>query len=149
MTVATTRPAHLTTEERDRRYALLREQLTHLGVDCVIAAASNSFYLTNGIPGERAALFFTDPSIPTVALINGRHLADIPSKVAVDAQDWIDDVRGGNDVAPLTERIQELGLGSGRIGLAQAGGVFRRLVPAERAGLDELPSAMFVDVSGV
>jgi Xaa-Pro aminopeptidase len=149
MTVVPAKGLHLTTEERDRRYALLRKELAHLGVDCLIASGSNSFYLTNGIPGERAALFFTDPAIPTVALINGRHLADIPEKVAIDSQDWIDDVRGSNDIAPLTKRIGELGLGSSRIGLAQTGGVFRRLVPAGRVSLDELPNASFVDVSGV
>lgn len=149
MAVAPTRTPHLTTEERDRRYTLLREELTPHGVDCVIAFGSNSFYLTNGIPGERAALLFTDPSIPTVALINGRHLADIPAKVAIDGQKWIDDVRGSNDIAPLTERIGELGLGSSRIGLAQAGGVFRRLVSADRVRLEEIPDATFVDVSDV
>ncbi len=111
-TVPTTLPL---TERRDRRYARLRADLAQRGVDAAIVFGSNLFYLTNGLSGERAGLLPT-ANEPLTVLINARHLADIPVSVLLRAQDWVQDLRGGNDMGPLIERLNELRLEKGCIG---------------------------------
>jgi hypothetical protein len=108
MVISATVPSTLSTMERDRRYTRLRSDLAERGVQATVAFGSNLFYLTNGLSGERAALFPTADE-PITVLINGRHLADIPVSVLENAQDWVQDLRGGNDMSPLIDRIRELG----------------------------------------
>lgn len=134
----------LSVSERDRRYAALRDRLRDKGVDCAIATGTNLFYLTNGISGQRAGLLPTTSEPLTVAL-NGRHLADLPAEFVVASQDWVTDVRPGNDASPLINRIRELTLAKGTIGFAD-GGVAHNLY-AQVA--KELPEAKLVDVSDV
>ena len=137
-------PTRLSVSERDRRYARLRADLKERGVDAAIAFGSNLFYLTNGLSGERAGLLPAAEEPPTVVL-NGRHLADVPASVLVEAQDWIQDIRGGNDLTPLIERIHELRLDGGTLGLANKDtplGAYQQLQGA-------LPDARLVDVSDI
>jgi hypothetical protein len=49
--------------------------------------------LSNGLPGERIALFPTENQSLTV-LIKGRHLAYIPVSVLQESQEWAPDLRG-------------------------------------------------------
>ena len=37
-------------KERDRRYALIRQELRKSNVDCVVVTGTNLFYMTNGHP---------------------------------------------------------------------------------------------------
>jgi hypothetical protein len=83
----------LSLQERDRRYAAIREQLRERGVDCLIVTGSNLFYLTNHLPGEQVGLLPTDPGVPPTVQLNGRHLVDVSPEVLLEAQDWIGDVR--------------------------------------------------------
>jgi Xaa-Pro dipeptidase len=134
----------LTVDERDRRYARIREALREKGVDCAIATGTNLFYLTNGIPGQRAGLLPASDEPLTVAL-NGRHLADLPAEVVVSSQDWVTDVRPGNDAGPLLERIRELKLERGTIGFADAGVPHNLYAQIAKS----LPEATLTDVSDV
>jgi Xaa-Pro aminopeptidase len=105
--------------ERDTRYAAVRERLRERGVDCVIVSRTNLFYLTNGIPGERNGVLPT-ADLPIMVAINSRHLADIPASVVAESQDWVKDVRPGNDASPIIDRIKELRLEKGTIGIVEA-----------------------------
>ena len=136
----------LSPAERDRRYTRIREQLREKGADCLIVGASNLFYLTNGISGERYGLLPTS-ELPMTVGVSGRHLADIPAHTILDEQDWIEDIRPawpGNDAAPLIERINELHLQKGVIGVARPISleVYQRLAK-------EFPDARLLDVSEV
>jgi Xaa-Pro aminopeptidase len=137
-------PTPLTVGERDRRYARLRADLKERGVDASIVFGSNLFYLTNGLSGERMGLLPTAEE-PLTAILNGRHLADVPASVLLDAQDWVEDIRGGNDLSPLIERIRELRLERGTLGLANRDMPLSASQQLQR----ELPEARLVDVSDV
>ena len=133
--------------ERDRRYALLRSRMRESNVDCAIVTGSNLFYLTNGLPGERYGLLPAEDKPPTV-VINFRNLADISVQVLLDAQDWIQDIRGGLDGSHLVARIKELGLGNGTLGLGGFGygainqGFYTQLQTA-------FPAAKLLDISDI
>ena len=66
----------LSLQERDRRYALIREHLKERGVDCVIVSGTNLLYLTNGIPGEQNGLRSAHRKRPIErALLDGPRVA--------------------------------------------------------------------------
>jgi Xaa-Pro aminopeptidase len=134
----------LSLAERDRRYNAIRDRLRERGVDCVIVTGSNLFYISNGLPGERTGLLPAD-NLPATVCLNSRHLADLSAQVVIDAQDWIQDVRAGNDARPLLERISELKLQSGTIGVIP-GSISHSLYAQLEAGL---PNGRLVDVSDV
>ena len=136
-------PTSLSIDERDRRYRQLRADLRERGVNAALVVGSNLFYLTNGLSGERVGLLPTADEPPTVVL-NGRHLADVSASVLLEAQDWIQDIRGGNDLTPLIDRIRELRLEHGTLGLGNRDlplGAYQQL---QRA----FPDARLVDVAG-
>ncbi|HEY8695370.1 MAG TPA: M24 family metallopeptidase [Chloroflexota bacterium] len=134
----------LSVAERDRRYVRIRELLRDKGVDCAIATGSNLFYLTNGISGQRTGLL---PAVdePLMVALNGRHLADLAARVIVESQEWVSDVRPGNDASPLIDRLHELRLEKGVIGLADGGFPHNLYTQIGKA----LPEATLVDVSDV
>jgi Xaa-Pro aminopeptidase len=134
----------LSLAERDRRYRAVRDRLQERGVDCVVVTGSNLFYLSNGLPGERTGLLPAQ-DLPMMVCLNSRHLADIPAQVVVDAQDWIADVRPGNDARPILDRIRELGLERGAIGVL-AGGLSHAFYAQLQAGL---PDARLIDVTDI
>jgi Xaa-Pro dipeptidase len=136
--------------ERDRRYRLLRERLRERGVDCAVVCASNCFYLTNGILGERLALLPTANEPPTVTL-HWRNLVDIPPDALHEIQRWVEDLRQGNDASAIVARIRELKLENGVIGLGLAnvlgqGGLSHTFYAELQSAF---PSARFVDVSDI
>jgi Xaa-Pro aminopeptidase len=138
----------LSLQERDRRYAAIRAQLRERGVDCLIVTGSNLFYLTNHLPGEQVGLLPTDPDVPPTVQLNGRHLVDIAPEVLLEAQDWIGDVR--NSATAMVERLQELRLDRGTIGLtgtrAGLGGLGHGFYTQLQAAF---PDARLVDVSDI
>ena len=134
----------ITLQERDRRYAALRQRLRERGVDCIVVSGSNLFYLSNGLPGERTAVLATADQ-PIMVAINSRHLADIPASVVAESQDWVKDVRPGNDASPAIDRIKELHLERGVIGVVES--EIRHAFFAQlRSGL---PAATFVNVDDI
>jgi Xaa-Pro aminopeptidase len=141
--VSQTGPA-LSLGERDRRYRAVRDRLRERGADCAVVTGSNLFYLTNGLPGERTGLLPAQ-DLPMTVWLNSRHLADLSAQVVVDGQDWIEDVRAGNDARPVLERIAELGLEKGAIGVIP-GGLSHAFYAQLQAGL---PDARLVDISDI
>lgn len=134
----------LSLAERDRRYRAVRERLRERGVDCAVVTGSNLFYLSNGLPGERSGLLPAQ-ELPMTVCLNSRHLADLSAQVVVEAQDWIEGVRAGNDARPITERIAEIGAEKGAVGVIP-GGLSHAFYAQLQAGL---PAATLVDVSGI
>jgi Xaa-Pro dipeptidase len=133
----------LSVRERDRRYSNIRERLRENGVDCVIVNGSNLFYLSNGIAGELYGLLPAG-DIPLTVVVNRRHLIDISPSVLLDSQEWVSDVRPGSDAAAVVERIKELRLDQGAIGLA--GSLDYRFHNRLKASLS---AAKVVDVSDI
>ena len=132
-------------KERDRRYALIRQELRNSNVDCAIVTGTNLFYITNRIPGEMIGLLPTTEDLPTV-VINFRQLADISVDVLLEMQEWIRDIRGGVDGSQIIARIKELKLEEGTLGLAG----YASINQAFYAQLQKaFPDAKFVDVSSI
>jgi Xaa-Pro aminopeptidase len=125
----------LTLAERDRRYQAIRDRLRERGADCAIVTGSNLFYLTNGLPGERTGLLPAQ-DLPMTVWLNSRHLADLPAS---------EDVRAGNDARPVVQRIGELKLDKGAIGVIP-GGLSHAFYAQLQAAL---PDARLVDVSDI
>jgi len=130
--------------ERDHRYAAVRERLRERGVDCVVVSRTNLFYLTNGIPGERTGLLPT-ADLPIMVAINSRHLADIPASVVAESQDWVKDVRPGNDASPIIDRVKELRLEKGTIGIIESD-IGQAFYAQLRSAL---PEASIVDIGDI
>jgi Xaa-Pro aminopeptidase len=133
----------LSLQERDRRYSSIRERMHNKEVDCVIVNGSNLFYLSNGISGELYGLLPTGDD-PLTVVVNRRHLIDIPPSVLLDSQNWVTDVKPGFDAAAVVEKIKELHLDRGTIGLAGSLDYrfYNRL-------LTSLSAAKIVDVSDI
>lgn len=138
---------NLSIRERDRRYSLIRKGLREMNADCAIVTGSNLFYITNGLPGERYGLLPADEK-PTAVVINFRNLADISVQVLLDMQDWVQDIRGGLDASHIVERIKELKLEAGTLGLAGLGygGIDHNFYSQIQKAF---PSAKLVEVSDV
>jgi Xaa-Pro aminopeptidase len=135
--------------ERDRRYASIRERLKERGVDCAVVTGTNLFYLTNGLAGERFGVLPTRDELMSVS-IQPRHLVDVSPQVLIDSQDWVKDVRAGIDAAASIERIKELHLENGTIGVADSratvGGISHGFYSQLQSAL---PNAKLVDVTDV
>jgi Xaa-Pro aminopeptidase len=135
--------------ERDRRHAAIKEALRERGVDAAILTGTNLFYVTNGLPGEQMGVFPTADA-PQTVFLNPRHLVDLSSQVLIDAQEWVKDIRAGEDAKPIVERLRELRLERGTIGVTGSrgpgGGLSQRFMEQLAK---ELPDAKVVDVTDV
>jgi Xaa-Pro dipeptidase len=133
----------LSVKERDRRYAALRRQMRAKKVDCAIVRGSNLFYLSNGVKGELFGILPADDK-PLAVIVNRRHLIDISPRVLLDAQDWVTDLKPGQDASAVLDKLKEMRLDNGTIGLA--GGIdykfYNRLQKT-------LPGAKVEDVADV
>ncbi len=111
-------PAPFSLRERDQRYRAIRQQLAERGVDALVVTGTNLLYLTNGLPGEMFGLLPTRTDAVFTGILTWRYLADIPTSVILEAQNWVTDIRSGRDASPLVARLKELKLESGTLGLA-------------------------------
>ena len=107
----------LSLRERNRRYAAIRERLREQGAACAVVAGSNLFYLSNGVKGELFGILPADDK-PLAVIVNRRHLIDISPRVLLDSQDWVTDLKPGFDASAVVEKLKELRLDNGAIGLA-------------------------------
>lgn len=120
----------LSIEERDRRYKNVRAEMASRGIDVLILPANtgrweqlqaDSRYLSS-IGGFATEVF-------TVFPLEGEVTAFIFNRAAwwKQAQTWVSDVRDGRNRwgQNAIERIQELGLEKGTIGIAGLAGLFR------------------------
>ena len=120
----------LSIEERDRRYKIVRAEMAKRGIDCLLLPANtgrweqlqgDSRYLTT-IGGFATEVF-------TVFPLEGEVTAYIFNRATwwKQAQKWVADVRDGRNRwgKNAIERIHELGLEKGTIGISGLAGLFR------------------------
>lgn len=133
----------LSLRERDRRYSSIRQRLREQGVDCAVVRGSNLFYLSNGVKGELFGILPADDK-PLAVIVNRRHLIDISLRVLLDSQDWVTDLKPGFDASAVVEKLKELRLDNGTIGLG--GGIDYRFYNRLKTTLS---GAKIVDVSDI
>jgi Xaa-Pro aminopeptidase len=137
----------LSVKERDRRYAAIRARLREKKIDCAIVRGSNLFYLSNGVKGELFGILPADDR-PVAVIVNRRHLIDISPRILLDSQDWIADVKPGLDASAVVDKLKEMRLEHGAIGLA--GGIdykfYQRLQSALSGATVTDVSDIFTDV---
>lgn len=115
-------------QERDRRWGRVRELMRQAGCDCIVAPAmrdmeeqTTSRYLCGiGGIGYKAWVVFPLNGEPTAIVDSARN-----QEFAVRAQDWITDVRTGDETELVPERLKELELDGARVGLTQFRGHYR------------------------
>jgi len=147
----------LSIEERDRRYKIVRGEMARRGIDCLLLPANtgrweqlqaDSRYLSS-IGGFATEVF-------TVFPLDGETTAYIFNRAAwwKQAQEWVADVRDGRNrwSANAIERITELGLQKGTIGIAGLSGLFRApegIIPysSVKAILEAFPQAKLVNAT--
>ena len=145
----------LSLKERDRRYQKVRAGMAQQGIDCLLLPANtgrweqlqaDSRYLSS-IGGFATEVF-------TVFPLKGEVTAYIFNRAAwwKQAQSWVEDVRDGRNRwgQNAIERIRELGLEKGTIGVAGLAGLFRApegIIPYSsiKAIQDAFPSVKLVN----
>ena len=161
MTTAYPRPEvpRLSLAERDRRWARVRTLMEREDLDVILAlnhsgswdqSNANGRYLTS-IGGNCAWISVVFPRAGEVVAITG----PVPTRdYWLAFQDWVQDVRTGffDSTRAVVERVRELGLDGGRIGIAGLAGVPREpdglvTVGAYRTLEAELPHAELVDAT--
>ena len=147
----------LSIQERDRRYKIVRAEMARRGIDCLLLPANtgrweqlqgDSRYLTT-IGGFATEVFTVFPR-------EGEVTAYIFNRAAwwKQAQKWVADVRDGRNRwgQNAIERISELGLQKGTIGISGLAGLFRApegIIPysSVKAIQDALPQAKIVNAT--
>jgi len=147
----------LSIEERDRRYKIVRAEMARRGIDCLLLPANtgrweqlqgDSRYLTT-IGGFATEVFTVFPR-------EGDVTAFIFNRAAwwKQAQKWVSDVRDGRNRwgQNAIERINELGLQKGTIGISGLAGLFRApegIIPysSVKAIQDNFPQAKIVNAT--
>jgi Xaa-Pro aminopeptidase len=147
----------LSIEERDRRYKIVRAEMTKRGIDCLVLPANtgrweqlqgDSRYLTT-IGGFATEVFTVFPR-------EGDVTAYIFNRAAwwKQAQKWVADVRDGRNRwgQNAIERIKELGLQKLTIGISGLAGLFRApegIIPysSVKAIQDAFPQAKIVNAT--
>jgi Xaa-Pro dipeptidase len=147
----------LSIQERDRRYNVVRGEMAKRGIDCLLLPANtgrweqlqgDSRYLTT-IGGFATEVFTVFPR-------EGDVTAYIFNRAAwwKQAQKWVTDVRDGRNRwgKNAIERINELGLQKGTIGVSGLAGLFRApegIIPysSVKAIQDAFPQAKIVNAT--
>jgi len=147
----------LSLQERDRRYKIVRAEMTQRGIDCLLLPANtgrweqlqgDSRYLTT-IGGFATEVFTVFPR-------EGDVTAYIFNRAAwwKQVQKWVTDVRDGRNRwgQNAVERINELGLQKGTIGISGLAGLFRApegIIPysSVKAIQDAFPQAKIVNAT--
>jgi Xaa-Pro dipeptidase len=149
----------LSIQERDRRYKIVRAEMARRGIDCLLLPANtgrweqlqgDSRYLTT-IGGFATEVFTVFPR-------EGEVTAYIFNRAAwwKQAQQWVADVRDGRNRwgQNAIERINDLGLQKGTIGISGLAGLFRApegIIPysSVKAIQDAFPQAKVVNATEV
>ena len=147
----------LSLQERDRRYKIVRTEMAQRGIDCLLLPANtgrweqlqgDSRYLTT-IGGFATEVFTVFPR-------EGEVTAYIFNRAAwwKQAQKWVVDVRDGRNRwgQNAIERINELGLQKGTIGISGLSGLFRApegIIPysSVKAIQDAFPQAQIINAT--
>jgi Xaa-Pro aminopeptidase len=137
--------------EYERRFASLRAAMGERGLDCLVVygtqmffgtdpGAPNLIYLSAYAPGLQGYVVFPREGAPMMAIYVASHLANA-RRLSIVA-----DVRAGTDLPGLVRnRIDELGLAKGRIGIVGNFAWSKSTVPVEHYELlkARLPDARF------
>jgi len=127
----------------------VRAELKARGVGCIIVGGSDLLYLSNGLPGQLFGVLSAEPEPMTVQLM-GRYLVDVPVEVLLEAQDWVTDIRSSNSSAPTIDRLRELRLEQGTIGITRTRTSFGGLSTGFINDLQRaFPEAKFMDVTDI
>ena len=147
----------LSLQERDRRYRVVRAEMAQRGINCLLLPANtgrweqlqgDSRYLTT-IGGFATEVFTVFPR-------EGEVTAYIFNRAAwwKQAQKWVADVRDGRNRwgQNAIERINELGLQKGTIGISGLSGLFRApegIIPysSVKAIQDAFPQAQIINAT--
>jgi Xaa-Pro aminopeptidase len=147
----------LSLQERDRRYKVVRAEMARRGIDCLLLPANtgrweqlqaDSRYLTS-IGGFATEVF-------TVFPLEGEVTAYIFNRASwwKQAQSWVRDVRDGRNRwgENAIERMKELKLDKGTVGIAGLAGLFRApegIIPysSVKAIQEEFPHAKLVNAT--
>jgi Xaa-Pro aminopeptidase len=147
----------LTLQERDRRYKVVTAEMAQRGIDCLLLPANtgrweqlqaDSRYLTS-IGGFATEVF-------TVFPLEGEVTAYIFNRASwwKQAQSWVRDVRDGRNRwgENAIERMKELKLDKGTVGIAGLAGLFRApegIIPysSVKAIQEEFPHAKLVNAT--
>lgn len=149
----------LSLAERDRRYKLIRRRMAAEKLDALILPANHArwdqmmadsrYVTTIGGFGTETLTIFPREGEPTAYVFNR---SDFWKKV----QDWVTDVRDGRNywANNAIERLKELKLGKGRIGISGLEALVRApdgLVPYTMMTKLQaaFPAASFVDATGI
>lgn len=150
----------LSRTERDRRWQRVREAMEARGVDCLVTPPTtakwgdyqgDTRYLSHIGDGNCEALVVFPRRGEVTAFVRGAG-PDVAWELR--AQDWVSDVRGSGRMwgKAAAERIRELGLERGTIGLCGLAGVCRApegVIPYTTVKhlMDDLPGATFVNAT--
>ena len=147
--------------ERDRRYERVRRFMRDAGVECLVVPYNTGHwgqfqadvqYLTcmGGNDAEVTAVFAAEGE-PTAWVRSGRYIQSW-----LGAQDWFTDIRNNGGIwgPPVVERIKELGLERGTIGVVGLDGMTRAaegVIPYVMMDTlkRELPQARFVSATAL
>ncbi len=147
----------LSLQERDRRYKIVRDEMARRGIECLLLPANtgrweqlqaDSRYLSS-IGGFGTEVFTVFPR-------DGEVTAYIFNRAGwwKQAQNWVQDVRDGRNRwgQNAIERIGELGLQKGNIGISGLAGLFRApegIIPyaSVKAIQDAFPEAKLVNAT--
>jgi Xaa-Pro dipeptidase len=147
----------LSLQERDRRYKIVRTQMAQRGIDCLLLPANtgrweqmqaDSRYISSiGGFGTEVFTVFPRESDVTAYIFNRAGWWK-------QAQNWVQDVRDGRNRwgRNAVERIGELGLQKGTIGISGLAGLFRApegIIPytSIKAIQDAFPDAKLVNAT--
>jgi Xaa-Pro aminopeptidase len=147
--------------EYDRRYAALRDKMRELRLDCAIVPGGPShwsfgggmLWLTGHWEWHGVATYVVVPleGEPTLVYsMGGTHIEAVRRETSVAISD-VRQSRGGRFAELMVERIRELGLERGRIGLLELDPRFGDHLPVNQYETlrNELPDAELVFTSGI
>jgi Xaa-Pro aminopeptidase len=148
-------------EERDRRWAAIRDEMGLLDLDCLLLVGNDRFFgygnsnvrYVAQIDGQRmgAVVIFPLNGAP-VAFSSPPHMHDKPFPVYKAFNDWVTDTRPMAGLKPVVESLKAMGCEKANIGLVSFKGTFRSSTISfqEHAFLlTELPGAHFSEATHI
>ncbi|MEE9257385.1 MAG: Xaa-Pro peptidase family protein [bacterium] len=135
---------HLSLAERDRRWGAIRAKMAESDLDALLIRGHSGFWYgfmadiryVTGVIGHSGYCVFPREGEPTVFLWFGP-----ASEWCRTQQDWVTDIRGGAwpfGATKAADRLKEMGLGSGRIGIVG--------LPGEREPEGIFPHGAYLDL---
>jgi Xaa-Pro aminopeptidase len=147
----------LSLEERDRRWALVRQMMTYEGLDCLVLVGNdlsydfgmaNYRYVTH--IGSKLGGYCVFPIEGDPIVLQGLPHMVLPFNIYEHTQDWVTDIRVNTGMRGAVDAVRELGFERGSVGLVGFGMTIwgRNVSQTDHALLHEsLPQSRIVDVT--